>query len=69
MLIYEPCFTRLYGYYPLVLAKGPGEYPGPFSRTHFKKIIGVPKTDPMIMAPISMTHWDPKGMGMWHMYE
>ena len=57
------------GYYSLVLAKGPDRISGPFSRTHFKKILGVPKIDPTIMAPISMIHLDPMGVGMWHMYE
>ena len=34
-----------------------------------KNFFWVPKIDPTIMAPISMIHWDPMGMGMWHMYE
>ena len=62
-------FAVINGYYPTVLEKGPKRVLGPFSRTELKKILRVPKTDPTIMAPISMTHWDPKGMGMCHMYE
>ena len=59
----------LYGYYPMVLAKGPGRISGPFSRTRVYEFFWVPKIDPTIMAPISMIHWDPMGMGMCHMYE
>ena len=57
---------RLYGYYPVILERGPRPCPDPFSRIDFKKILGMPRIDPMVMTVISMTHWDPMGMGMWH---
>ena len=56
-------------YYSLVLQRVPKPSPGPFSRTDFKKIPEVPRIDSMVMAPVSMMHWDPIGMGVWHMYE
>ena len=54
------------GYYPLILKKGFSGPLNPFSRTQFQKNLGVSRINPTDMTVISMTHWDPMGMGMWH---